>query len=62
MRRYLAFLWLNRWSVLLSALLLLGAGWYALRTLPESIFPDIDFPMVTVLVNAGNLPVRAMED
>ena len=62
MRRYLAFLWLNRWSVILSALLLLGAGWYALRTLPESIFPDIDFPMVTVLVNAGNLPVRAMED
>ena len=62
MRRYLAFLWLNRWSVILSALLLLGAGWYALRTLPESIFPDIDFPKVTVLVNAGNLPVRAMED
>ncbi len=62
MQRYLAFLWRNRASVMLSALLLLGAGWYALRTLPESIFPDIDFPKVTVLVNAGQLPVRAMED
>ena len=62
MRRYLEFLWDNRASLLLASLLLLGAGWYALHALPESIFPNIDFPKVTVLVNAGNLPVRAMED
>ena len=62
MTRYLQFLWVNRWSVILSALLLLGAGWYAMRTLPESIFPDVRFPKVVVLVDAGNLPVRAMED
>ena len=61
MRRYLAFLWENRFSVILSGLLLLAAGWFALRAMPESVFPNVNFPKVSVLVNAGNLPVKFME-
>ncbi|MGC9160039.1 efflux RND transporter permease subunit [Acidithiobacillus sp.] len=61
MKRYLTFLWENRFSVILTGLLVLGAGWFALRAMPESVFPNVDFPKVAVLVNAGNLPVKFME-
>ncbi|MDR7925471.1 efflux RND transporter permease subunit [Acidithiobacillus thiooxidans] len=61
MRVYLHFLWSNRFSILLSALLLLGAGWFALQNLPESVFPNVNFPRVAVLVNDGSLPVKFME-
>ncbi|PKY11383.1 transporter [Acidithiobacillus marinus] len=61
MNRYLHFLWTNRFSILLSAVLLLGAGWFALQNLPESVFPNVNFPRVAVLVNDGSLPVKFME-
>ncbi len=61
MKRYLAFLWENRFSVILSGLFVLAAGWFALQALPEAVFPNVNFPKVSVLVNAGNLPVRFME-
>ncbi|OBS09191.1 efflux RND transporter permease subunit [Acidihalobacter prosperus] len=60
MRRYLDFLWTNRATLTLLALLLLVAGWLALGALPRSVFPDVDFPRVTVLVSDANLPVRYM--
>ncbi|HUZ66824.1 MAG TPA: efflux RND transporter permease subunit [Beijerinckiaceae bacterium] len=58
--RYLAWLWSNRFSVLLLAALTLAAGWFSLGALPESIFPDVSFPKVTVLVTDGRLPVKLM--
>ncbi len=61
MKQYLAFLWRNRFSVILSGLFVLAAGWFALRALPESVFPNVSFPKVSVLVNAGSLPVKFME-
>ena len=61
MKRYLAFLWTNRFSVILSGVFVLAAGWFALQALPESVFPDVSFPKVSVLVNAGSLPVKFME-
>ncbi len=61
MKIYLQFLWNNRFSVALSAILLLGAGWFALQSLPESVFPNVNFPRVAVLVNDGSLPVKFME-
>ena len=61
MKRYLAFLWENRFSVILSGFFVLGAGWFALKALPEAVFPNVDFPKVQVLVNDGNLPVKFME-
>ncbi|MDA8092545.1 MAG: efflux RND transporter permease subunit [Betaproteobacteria bacterium] len=61
MKRYLSFLWENRFSVILSGLFILGAGWFALKTLPEAVFPNVNFPKVQILVNDGNLPVKFME-
>jgi len=61
MRRYLSFLWENRFSVILSGLFVLAAGWFALQTLPEAVFPNVNFPKVSVVVNAGKLPVKFME-
>ncbi len=61
MKRYLDFLWENRFSIILATLFLLAAGWFALKGLPESVFPNVDFPRVAVLVNDGSLPVKFME-
>lgn len=60
MRRYLNFLWINRTTLTLLSLALLAAGYLALEALPRSVFPDVDFPRVTVLVSDANLPVRYM--
>lgn len=60
MKTYLGFLWRNRATLILLALTLLFAGWLALQALPRSVFPDINFPRVTVLVSAANLPVKYM--
>ncbi len=60
MKRYLGFLWVNRATLALLALLLLVAGWFAFAALPRSVFPDIEFPRVTVLVSDANLPVNYM--
>ena len=58
--RLLRALWTNRFSVLLLALLLLAAGFATLRVLPETVFPDLAFPKVVVLVSDGELPVKLM--
>ncbi len=58
--RLLRGLWTNRFSVLLLAALVLGAGVAALRTLPETVFPDLAFPKVVVLVSDGQVPVKLM--
>ena len=59
-RRLLSALWTNRFSVLLLAALVLGAGWASLGRLAETVFPDLSFPKVVVLVSDGQIPVKLM--
>ncbi|OFA16664.1 transporter [Acidithiobacillus ferrivorans] len=59
-RAYLRFLWETRFTVLLLIGLLLAAGWIAFQEMPESIFPAVDFPKVSVLVHTDDLPVKFM--
>jgi cobalt-zinc-cadmium resistance protein CzcA len=58
--RYLRFQWENRYTVAVLAVVLLLAGWVAFERLPQSIFPPVDFPKVSVLVHTNDLPVRYM--
>jgi heavy metal efflux system protein len=58
--RLLRALWTNRFSVLLLAALLLAAGIATLQALPETVFPDLAFPKVVVLVSDGQVPVKLM--
>ena len=59
-RRYLRFQWENRYTVVVLAAVLLLSGWIAFVRLPQSIFPPVDFPKVSVLVHTDDLPVRYM--
>ena len=59
-RRYLRFQWENRYTVALLAAVLLAAGWVAFERLPQSIFPPVDFPKVSVVVHTNDLPVKYM--
>ncbi len=59
-RRYLRFQWENRATVALLAALLLLSGWVAFEHLPQSIFPSVDFPKVSVIVHTDDLPVKYM--
>lgn len=59
-RGYLRFLWETRYTVFLLIGLLLAAGWLAFQEMPESIFPAVDFPKVSVLVHTNDLPVKFM--
>ncbi|MEL5848752.1 MAG: efflux RND transporter permease subunit [Candidatus Igneacidithiobacillus chanchocoensis] len=60
MRRYLAFLWATRSTLLVLSLLLLAAGLVALRSMPESVFPAVNFPKISILVQDQDLPVQIM--
>ena len=40
--------------------MVIGVGWFYTRNMPESIFPDVNFPRVSVLVHSGRLPVKFM--
>ena len=60
MKSYLAALWENRFTTLLVALLVLASGLVAFRSLPRSVFPNVNFPRVSVLVSDGYLPVHVM--
>ncbi len=53
-------LWTNRYSVLLLAVLVLAAGIAVLDALPETLFPDVVFPKVAVLVTDSELPEKLM--
>lgn len=52
--------WRNRSSLAVLVFATLAAGVFALKTLPESVFPDVDFPRVSVVISAGELPVHYM--
>ncbi len=40
--------------------MIIGVGWFYTRNMSESIFPDVNFPRVSVLVHSGRLPVKFM--
>ncbi len=40
--------------------MIIGIGWFYTRNMPESIFPDVNFPRISVLVHSGRLPVKFM--
>ena len=40
--------------------MVIGIGWFYTRNMSESIFPDVNFPRISVLVHSGRLPVKFM--
>src|ERR1700751_423428 len=50
-----------RWLVLAGVLVLLGAGGYALYTIPVEAFPDLTYNQVVVVTNAPSLPPTEVE-
>lgn len=60
MTKYLRFLWETRTTLFLLVALLLASGIYAFLDMPESVFPPVDFPKVSVLVHTQDLPVKFM--
>jgi len=59
-RAYLTALWDNRFTTAWVALLVLAAGFVAFQALPRSVFPNVNFPRVSVVVSDGYLPVHVM--
>jgi cobalt-zinc-cadmium resistance protein CzcA len=51
----------HRWLVLVAILALLGAGGYALYTIPVEAFPDLTNNQVVVVTNAPSLPPTEVE-
>lgn len=46
--------------ILFLLLVVLLAGGYAFRRMPTSLFPELTFPKITVLVDNGQMPVERM--
>src|SRR5215831_17641552 len=51
----------HRWLVLVSIVVLLGVGGYALYTIPVEAFPDLTNNQVVVVTEAPGLPPTEME-
>src|SRR5262245_53524189 len=51
----------NRWLVLVSVVVLLGVGGYALYTIPVEAFPDLTNNQVVVVTEAPGLPPTEVE-
>lgn len=47
--------------VVLAAIALVALGVSSARKLPSSIYPDVDFPRVVVVVHAGDVPADLMQ-
>ncbi|SDC72832.1 Multidrug efflux pump subunit AcrB [Desulfurella multipotens] len=60
MNKYLNFLWSNKTTVFLCGILIIFGGIFSLFRLPESIFPNVNFPKVSILVHNQYLPVKYM--
>src|SRR5947207_10277135 len=51
----------NRWVVLVAVIALLGAGGYALYTIPVEAFPDLTNNQVVIVTEAPSLPPSEVE-
>ncbi|MCL4322365.1 MAG: efflux RND transporter permease subunit [Deltaproteobacteria bacterium] len=60
MKKYLNFLWGNRFTIIILSIFIIFIGYFSLNNLPESIFPNIEFPKVSILVHDSYLPVKYM--
>ncbi|MGB9755726.1 MAG: efflux RND transporter permease subunit [Desulfurella sp.] len=60
MNKHLSFLWNNKITVFLCGFLIIFGGIFALFSLPESIFPNVSFPKVSILAHNQDLPVKYM--
>ncbi|HET9122066.1 MAG TPA: efflux RND transporter permease subunit, partial [Acidiferrobacteraceae bacterium] len=58
MRRFLGALWANRPTLFVVTAFVLAAGLIAFQRLPRSVFPDINFPRVSVMATWGYAPPR----
>ena len=56
MRRFLGALWRNRATLFVVTAFVLAAGLIAFQRLPRSVFPDINFPRVSVMATWGYTP------
>lgn len=50
----------HRKSIIVVILILLGAGIYAGFQLPSNIYPEVNFPRIVIVVDAGDLPTANM--
>lgn len=51
----------QRVLVLLAAAVLVGVGWYALRTTPVDAFPDVSVPQVKIILKAPGMTPEEVE-
>src|SRR6202030_4072663 len=61
LNRVIDFALAYRWLVLIGILALLGAGGYALYTIPVEAFPDLTNNQVVVVTEAPSLPPTEVE-
>ena len=61
MQRLIQFALSQRLFMLLLAVLLAGAGWYAFRTLPIDAFPDVSSTQVKVIMKAPGMTPEEIE-
>ena len=61
LNRIIDFTLAHRWLVLIGVLALLGAGGYALYTIPVEAFPDLTNNQVVVVTDAPSLPPTEVE-
>ena len=50
----------HRKSLILGIVILAAAGLYAAFTLPSGIYPEVDFPRIAIIAEAGDLPTGNM--
>ncbi len=51
----------NKGALVFTALFLAAIGFYLIFQIPEGVFPDAEFPRITVIVDYGLAPLKEME-
>ena len=50
----------NSRAIVLGVVLMTLAGLYSMTVLPSGIYPEVEFPRIVVIAQAGNLSPRIM--